>query len=175
VLKWVELAIMVHLQIQVLSNVPFEVLLRRPFFKVANYAEVSRQGGNHVIYIKDLKTRVLYMFPDSTPPIQDAKAKISSIDNSTVARTKMSSSLAPEAVPLVAELSSPALLEQDKEPSLLIPSSPDVSVFSFSSTHNSLTDVHWGQGVRSITPFTHFSLFFPFFLALIHTLCHDQL
>jgi hypothetical protein len=55
--------ITVHLQIQVISDAPFEVLLGRPFFDVANCAEVSRQGGDHVIYVRDPKTGVPYMYP----------------------------------------------------------------------------------------------------------------
>ena len=38
-----------YLQVQVVENAPFEVLLGRPFFDVMNCTEVSRAGGHHHI------------------------------------------------------------------------------------------------------------------------------
>ena len=53
----------IYLQIQVVENAPFEVLLGRPFFDVANCEEISRSGGNHEIRIRDPKDDTLYVFP----------------------------------------------------------------------------------------------------------------
>ena len=53
----------IYLQIQVVDNAPFEVLLGRPFFDVTSCSEISRSGGNHEIHIKDPKTGVSYAFP----------------------------------------------------------------------------------------------------------------
>jgi len=55
--------ITIYLQIQVVDNAPFEVLLRRPFFDVTSCTEISRSGGSHEIHIKDPKTGVSYAFP----------------------------------------------------------------------------------------------------------------
>ena len=41
--------IAVYLQIQVIENGPFEVLLGRPFFDVVGCSEISRSGGRHQI------------------------------------------------------------------------------------------------------------------------------
>jgi hypothetical protein len=43
----------VRLQIQVVDNAPFEVLLGRPFFDVLSCAEISTAGGNHELRIRD--------------------------------------------------------------------------------------------------------------------------
>ena len=53
---------MVYLQIQVVDNAPFEVLLGRPFFDVVSCSENSTASGNHEIRIKDPKTRNIYVF-----------------------------------------------------------------------------------------------------------------
>ena len=53
----------IYLQIQVVDNAPFEVLLGRPFFDVTSCTEISRSGGSHEIHIKDPKTGVSYAFP----------------------------------------------------------------------------------------------------------------
>ena len=53
----------IYLQIQVVENAPFEVLLGRPFFDVTNCTESSRTGGTHVIEIIDPKTKTPYVFP----------------------------------------------------------------------------------------------------------------
>ena len=55
--------ITIHLQIQVVENAPFEVLLGRPFFDVTNCSETSTSGGSHEIRIKDPKTGNPYVFP----------------------------------------------------------------------------------------------------------------
>jgi hypothetical protein len=55
--------IVIHLQIQVVEDAPFEVLLGRPFFDVTSCAEVSKQGGEHSIYIRDPTTQIPYLFP----------------------------------------------------------------------------------------------------------------
>ena len=52
-----------YLQIQVVENAPFEVLLGCPFFDVANCEEISRSGGNHQIRVHNLKDDTPYMFP----------------------------------------------------------------------------------------------------------------
>jgi hypothetical protein len=54
--------VVIHLQIQVVEDAPFEVLLGRPFFDVTSCSEISRLGGNHEIHIKDPKTGTPYMF-----------------------------------------------------------------------------------------------------------------
>ena len=55
--------ITVYLQIQVIENAPFEVLLGRPFFDVLSCSEVSQAGGNHEIHVTDPKTGTPYVFP----------------------------------------------------------------------------------------------------------------
>ena len=52
----------VYLQIQVVDNAPFEVLLGRPFFDVVSCSENSTAGGTHEIQIKDPKTGNPYVF-----------------------------------------------------------------------------------------------------------------
>jgi hypothetical protein len=54
--------ITIYLQIQVVEHAPFEVLLGRPFFDVANCEEISRAGGSHEIRIRDPKNDNPYMF-----------------------------------------------------------------------------------------------------------------
>lgn len=56
----------IYLQIQVVDEAPFEVLLGRPFFDITSCSEVSTAGGKHVIHIKDPKTGAPYVF--STEP-----------------------------------------------------------------------------------------------------------
>ena len=50
-----------YLQIQVVENAPFEVLLGRPFFDVANCEEISRSGGGHEIHVRDPMDDTPYM------------------------------------------------------------------------------------------------------------------
>ena len=52
--------ITVHLQIQVVDDCPFEVLLGRPFFDVTGCVEVSKPGGEHEIHIFDPVTGTPY-------------------------------------------------------------------------------------------------------------------
>ncbi|KAF9642806.1 hypothetical protein BDM02DRAFT_3192654 [Thelephora ganbajun] len=52
----------IYLQIQVVEDAPFEVLLGRPFFDVTSCLEVSSSGGSHEICIRDPKTGTPYMF-----------------------------------------------------------------------------------------------------------------
>jgi hypothetical protein len=54
--------ITILLQIQVVDDAPFEVLLGRPFFDVISCTEVSSSGGNHEIRVRDPKTDVTYVF-----------------------------------------------------------------------------------------------------------------
>ena len=54
--------ITIYLQIQVVEEAPFEVLLGRPFFDVISCSEVSSAGGKHEIRVKDPKTGKLYVF-----------------------------------------------------------------------------------------------------------------
>ena len=69
--------ITIYLQIQVVDNAPFEVLLGRPFFDVTSCSEVSTNGGKHEIRIKDPKDQTPYVFateprvrkPASKPPV----------------------------------------------------------------------------------------------------------
>jgi len=51
-----------YLQIQVVENAPFEVLLGRPFFDVANCEEISRSGGSHQIRVQDPMDGTPYIF-----------------------------------------------------------------------------------------------------------------
>jgi len=55
--------ITVFLQIQVVDSAPFKVLLGRPFFDITSCKEISHQGGDHEIHLKDPKTGEDYMFP----------------------------------------------------------------------------------------------------------------
>ena len=52
----------VFLQIQIVEDAPFEVLLGRPFFDVTSCTEISRPGGKHEIQIRDPLTGKLYTF-----------------------------------------------------------------------------------------------------------------
>ena len=60
--------ITVYLQIQVVENAPFEVLLGRPFFDVISCAEDSRSGGHHQIHVTDPRTGRPYTFPTHPRP-----------------------------------------------------------------------------------------------------------
>jgi hypothetical protein len=51
-----------YLQIHVVRDAPFEVLLGRPFFDVAGANEISRPGGQHVIEIQDPESKKHYLF-----------------------------------------------------------------------------------------------------------------
>ena len=55
-------SVTVFLQVQVIEEAPFEVLLGRPFFDVLSCSEVSSPGGNHQLHIKDPKTGTPYVF-----------------------------------------------------------------------------------------------------------------
>ena len=50
-----------YLQIQVVENAPFEVLLGHPFFDIANCKEISRSGGGHEIRVRDPMDDTPYM------------------------------------------------------------------------------------------------------------------
>ena len=54
--------ITIYLQIQVVENAPFEVLLGRPFFDITSCSEISTPGGHHEIHIKHPNTGVPYVF-----------------------------------------------------------------------------------------------------------------
>ena len=54
--------IKIFLQIQVVEEAPFEVLLGRPFFNVISCSEVSTPGSNHKIQVKDPKDQTTYIF-----------------------------------------------------------------------------------------------------------------
>jgi hypothetical protein len=54
--------ITIYLQIQVVEEAPFEVLLGRPFFDITSCAEVSSSGGNHEIRVKDPSSGIPYVF-----------------------------------------------------------------------------------------------------------------
>ena len=56
-------SVTVFLQIQVVEDAPFKVLLGQPFFDITNCTEISHSGGSHQILIKDPKTGTPYMFP----------------------------------------------------------------------------------------------------------------
>ena len=51
-----------YLQIQVVENAPFEVLLGQPFFNVTCCTEISSSGGKHHIEIHDPETSTLLLF-----------------------------------------------------------------------------------------------------------------
>jgi hypothetical protein len=55
-------AITVLLQVQIVEDAPFEVLLGRPFFDVTSCVEVSRSGGSHQIQLRCPKTQAPYVF-----------------------------------------------------------------------------------------------------------------
>ena len=57
-----------YLQIQIVEDAPFEVLLGRPFFDVLNCVEISRSGGSHQIEVRDPETGTPYKF--ATQPRQ---------------------------------------------------------------------------------------------------------
>ena len=58
----------VHLQVQIVKNAPFEVLLGRPFFDITSCSEISRVGGNHQIHLKDPSSNDTYIFPTHPRP-----------------------------------------------------------------------------------------------------------
>lgn len=65
--------LVVYLQVQVVPDTPFEVLLGRPFFDVTSCSDVSTSGGSHEIRLRDPKTRMEYTFnthprPPRSPP-----------------------------------------------------------------------------------------------------------
>ena len=60
--------ITIYLQIQVVENAPFEVLLGRPFFDVTSCQEISRPGGSHQIFLKDPENGNPYVFPTFPRP-----------------------------------------------------------------------------------------------------------
>jgi hypothetical protein len=62
-----------YLQVQVVDNAPFDLLLGRPFFDVASCSETSRPGGHHVIQIRDPATKTPYVF--TTKPKKSAAAE----------------------------------------------------------------------------------------------------
>ena len=55
--------ITVYLQVQVVQDAPFEVLLGRPFFDVTSCTDISQSGGGHQVTLKDPKTGESYVFP----------------------------------------------------------------------------------------------------------------
>ena len=65
--------ITVFLQVQVVENAPFEVLLGRPFFDVLSCMDISHSGGIHKIRVKDPKTGIPYVFP--TQPRQQTPSR----------------------------------------------------------------------------------------------------
>lgn len=60
--------ITIRLQIQVVDEAPFEVLLGRPFFDVTSCSEISRPGGHHEIHVKDPSNNKPYVFPTYPRP-----------------------------------------------------------------------------------------------------------
>ena len=66
--------ITVRLQIHVVEEAPFEVLLGRPFFDVLSCAEISTTGGAHEIRVKDPKDGIPYVFPTKARPRKAARA-----------------------------------------------------------------------------------------------------
>jgi hypothetical protein len=56
-------SITVYLQIQVVEEAPFEVLLGRPFFDIISCSEISTSGGGHKIRVTDPKTNAVFVFP----------------------------------------------------------------------------------------------------------------
>ena len=55
-------SVTVHLQIQVVNEAPFEVLLGQPFFNILSCGERSKPGGHHSIEIRDPHTGTPYIF-----------------------------------------------------------------------------------------------------------------
>lgn len=53
--------ITIYLQLQVVDDAPFQVLLGRPFFDVVSCSEVSEQGGKHSLRVKDPRDGNSYM------------------------------------------------------------------------------------------------------------------
>ncbi len=74
----------VYLQIQVVEQAPFEVLLGRPFFDIISCSEVSSTGGNHEIHVKDPKTGTPYVF-STEPRVRKAQRTASETPNSKAA------------------------------------------------------------------------------------------
>lgn len=68
-------AITIYLQIHVVEEASFEVLLGRPFFDITNCSEVSRVGGSHLIHIRDPKDGTPYVFPTQTRGDRAARTK----------------------------------------------------------------------------------------------------
>ena len=58
----------VYLQMQVVNNAPFEVLLGWPFFNVTSCSDISSSGGEHEICVRDPKTGYNYLFPTQPRP-----------------------------------------------------------------------------------------------------------
>jgi hypothetical protein len=54
--------ITIYLQVQVVDEAPFEVLLGRPFFDVTSCSEISTSGGRHEIQVRDPKDGTPYVF-----------------------------------------------------------------------------------------------------------------
>jgi hypothetical protein len=54
--------ITIYLQIQVVDEAPFEVLLGRPFFDITNCSEISTSGGRHEIQVRDPMDGTPYVF-----------------------------------------------------------------------------------------------------------------
>jgi hypothetical protein len=67
----------IYLQIQVVNDAPFEVLLGRPFFDILCCSEISSSGGNHEILVKDPKDGTPYVFP--TQPRLHRTPKLSTV------------------------------------------------------------------------------------------------
>lgn len=55
--------VQVFLQIHVVKDAPFQVLLGRPFFDVTSCSEISRSGGHHQIHLRDPVSGNPYTFP----------------------------------------------------------------------------------------------------------------
>ena len=58
----------VHLQMQVVEDAPFEVLLGRPFFDVVNGTETSVKGGKHTLQVHDPTDGKPYRFATDPRP-----------------------------------------------------------------------------------------------------------
>lgn len=58
----------VYLQMQVVNDAPFEVLLGQPFFDVTSCSNISSLGGDHKICVRDPKTGYNYLFPTQPRP-----------------------------------------------------------------------------------------------------------
>jgi hypothetical protein len=68
--------ITVYLQIQIVEDAPFEVLLGRPFFDVTSCTEISRSGGRHEIQVRDPQDGRHYTFA-TEPRVYKTPATIS--------------------------------------------------------------------------------------------------